>query len=85
MPPDGGSDARVSGGVDQSRPKDKEAKSAADRPAKKTTITSRLPIKDAVKLLVFLDMLSVALVVPLLSAYFRDLNIRCGRAAPRLF
>lgn len=37
----------------------------------------RVPIKDAVKVLVFLDMLSVALVVPLLSSYFRDLNIRC--------
>lgn len=36
-----------------------------------------VPIKDAVKVLVFLDMLSVALVVPLLSSYFRDLNIRC--------
>lgn len=39
--------------------------------------SSRLvPIKDAVKVLVFLDMLSVALVIPLLSSYFRDLNIR---------
>lgn len=37
----------------------------------------RLPIKHVVKLLVFLDMLSVALVIPLLSSYFRDLSIRC--------
>lgn len=29
-----------------------------------------------IKVLVFLDMFSVFLVVPLLSAYFRDLNIR---------
>lgn len=42
-----------------------------------TTNKRRVPIKDAVKVLVFLDMLSVALVVPLLSSYFRDLNIRC--------
>lgn len=40
-------------------------------------IKRRVPIKDAVKVLVFLDMLSVALVVPLLSSYFRDLDIRC--------
>lgn len=41
------------------------------------SVKRRVPIKDAVKVLVFLDMLSVALVVPLLSSYFRDLNIRC--------
>lgn len=36
----------------------------------------RLEAKDVVKVLVLVDMLSVALVVPLLSSYFRDLNIR---------
>ena len=41
------------------------------------SLSKRLvPIKDAVKVLVFLDMLSVALVIPLLSSYFRDLEIR---------
>lgn len=35
-----------------------------------------LHVTDAVKLLLFVDMFSVALVVPLLSSYFRDLNIR---------
>lgn len=38
----------------------------------------RPPIKHAVQLLVFVDMLSVALVVPLLTSYFKDLNIRSG-------
>lgn len=35
-----------------------------------------LPMWCLVQVLLFVDMLSVALVVPLLSSYFRDLNIR---------
>eukprot|EP00752_Nemacystus_decipiens_P002470 g2326.t1 len=35
----------------------------------------RFEVKHVVKLLVLVDMFSVALVVPLLSSYFRDLNI----------
>lgn len=39
----------------------------------------RLETKHVVKLLVLVDMFSVALVVPLLSSYFRDLSIRYVR------
>lgn len=36
----------------------------------------RLPITRIIQLLVFFDMLSVFLVIPLLPSYFGDLNIR---------
>lgn len=34
------------------------------------------PVTTVIKALVMIDMLSVALLVPLLSSYFRDLDIR---------
>lgn len=36
----------------------------------------RLPVKHAVKLLVFIDMFAVAIVISLMTTYFKDLNIR---------
>lgn len=36
----------------------------------------RWPVTTVIKALVMIDMLSVALLVPLLSSYFRDLDIR---------
>lgn len=44
-----------------------------------TTMRKRVPIVTVIKILVFVDMLSVALLVPLLSSYFKDLGIRCVR------
>ncbi|CAN0307900.1 unnamed protein product, partial [Ectocarpus sp. 12 AP-2014] len=43
--------------------------------SRKPSSLSAIHIKDVSKILLFVDMLSVALVVPLLSSYFRDLNI----------
>lgn len=39
-----------------------------------------LPIKDAIKLLLLIDFFSVAVIMSLLSSYFKDLNIRYVQA-----
>ncbi|CAM9872161.1 unnamed protein product, partial [Hapterophycus canaliculatus] len=41
----------------------------------KAGYSRRLPIKDAIKLLFLIDFVSVATIMPLLSSYFKDLNI----------
>lgn len=81
MPPDGTNEACPTSG--EETPMLKKDVGAADLSdarsssgGKNTQRRYRLPAKHAVKLLVFLDMFAVALVVPLLSSYFRDLNIR---------
>lgn len=36
----------------------------------------RLPVKDAIKLVLLIDFVSVATIIPLLSSYSKDLDIR---------
>lgn len=80
MPPEEGSDV-CSGEEETARlvtgsgDEDKGQKASGKN---KVALWRRPPIKHAVQLLVFVDMLSVALVVPLLTSYFKDLNIRCA-------
>ncbi|CAM9471175.1 unnamed protein product [Ectocarpus fasciculatus] len=70
MPPDSRSDA--------SAPSEEEVpllKGVDVEGPRKPFSIGAIHIKDVVKVLLFVDMLSVALVVPLLSSYFRDLSI----------
>ncbi|CAM9725603.1 unnamed protein product, partial [Sphacelaria rigidula] len=39
-------------------------------------VETRWPVMTVIKILVMIDMLSVALLVPVLSSYFQDLGIR---------
>lgn len=84
MPPEGGSDVYSSEEetarllADSSGGEDRGKKKATGKGKHVAPPWRRMPIKRAVQLLVFVDMLSVALVVPLLTAYFKDLNIRCA-------
>lgn len=76
MPPEGSSDAYP--GQEETMPMltEKAKGDAQDRPSHKQPRWHPLEAKHVVKLLVLVDMFSVALVVPLLSSYFRDLSIR---------
>lgn len=75
MPPEGVKGDSVTGTQERLTDKVDSGGSSRDDGQKKTS-GSRWPITSVIKLLVLGDMLSVALVVPLLSSYFRDLNIR---------
>lgn len=69
--------AKLLGATDASHESDPEFKDTMSCPPNGARRSrTLLPIEDAVKLLVFLDMFSVSLVTSLLSSYFRDLNIR---------
>ncbi|CAM9784635.1 unnamed protein product [Ectocarpus sp. 6 AP-2014] len=70
MPPDSTSDACA--------PSEEEVsmlKGVGMEGPRKPSSLSAIHITDVVKVLLFVDMLSVALVVPLLPSYFKDLNI----------
>lgn len=83
MPPEGATEAFAADEGDKAPLMGVDEVERVDQAMRRSTNKRRVPIKDAVKLLVFLDMLSVALVVPLLSSYFRDLDIRCQVACVR--
>ncbi|CAM9991060.1 unnamed protein product, partial [Discosporangium mesarthrocarpum] len=78
MPPDEGVRSRhlPSVNCDDSKVEDNKAKANGD--GGKGGRLLGLSTVNVVKLLVFIDMLSVAVMVPLLSSYFRDLNISAG-------
>lgn len=46
-----------------------------------SALRRKIPILLVIKVLVFVDMLSVSLLVPLLASYFVDFGIRCALRA----
>lgn len=81
MPPDGSSDACLATSEEETDPMLKKkdvGDTAADLivDAQQRWRYKLLPVKDIIKLLVFIDMLAVAIVTSLMTTYFKDLNIR---------
>ncbi|CAN0070555.1 unnamed protein product [Scytosiphon promiscuus] len=74
MPPDDGNGACIVS--EEETPMLKDPVKLSTPVEFKAGYTRRLlPIKDAVKLLLLIDFVSVATIMPLLSSYFKDLNI----------
>lgn len=85
MPPDGTSDAcPTTSEEDETRPMLQQVvgDAAADLsrcPTQQKLLGFKrlsLPVKHAIKVLVFIDMFAVAIVLSMMTTYFKDLNIR---------